>query len=292
MLLAGVPFAAEMAFRGYALALPYLFATFGDIPALFSFVSLVAPLTRLLLLAALHPYVQRAHSGFIRLVYGLLFVVAVVESAIVAYQLAPAFRVSACYVTAALLLGGCLYVWRLRPDLRRLVWAAAFAAGLVHLAVTALDMPIPLIWYGNPIHSEPVKFFIGELLTMLLALWFARRASRISLAHAFFIAALAFSLPLSVCSRRSRSKVPPKHRCASSRPRRSTERGRRSPSAQPLPPSGCSANSTDGAWRSASARRRRSSEHGRRLGSAEPSSRRREASRGLPRTRRSRSASS
>ena len=31
---------------------------------------------------------------------------------------------------------------------------------------------------------------------MLLALWFARRASRVSLAHAFFIVALVFSFPL------------------------------------------------------------------------------------------------
>ena len=197
MLLAGVPFAAGMASLGYVLAIPYLAQYFENVFALISFASLVPPLTAAILLAALHRYVQRAHGGFVWLAYGLLFVVAVVESAIVAYQLAPAFRVSACYVTAALLLGGCLYAWRLRPDFMRLVWAAAFAAGLVHLAAAALDLPLLLIRHEQFIYSASGRFLISELLTMLLVLWFARRASRISLAHAFFIAALAFSLPLS-----------------------------------------------------------------------------------------------
>ena len=197
ILLAGVPLAAGIAFRGYVLALPYLFTAFGDVPALFSFASLVGPLTKAILLAALHRYVQRAQGGFIRLVYGLLLVVAVVEAAIFAYQIAPALRVSACYITAALLLGGCLYAWRLRPDLMRLVWAAAFAAGIVHIAVAALDMPLLIPRYGQFIYSASGRFLISELLTMLLVLWFARRASGLSLAHAFFIAAMVFSLPLS-----------------------------------------------------------------------------------------------
>ena len=197
MLLAGVPFAAGMASLGYVLAIPYLAQYFENVFALISFASLVPPLTAAILLAALHPYVQRAHGGFVWLAYGLLLAVAVVESAIVAYQLAPSFRVSACYVTAALLLGGCLYAWRLRPDFMRLVWAAAFAAGLVHLAAAALDLPLLLIRHEQFIYSASGRFLVSELLTMLLVLWFARRASRISLAHAFFIAALAFSLPLS-----------------------------------------------------------------------------------------------
>ena len=196
ILLAGISFAAGTAWTSYVRALPYLSQHFEDVAALFSFASLVGPLTKAILLAAMHRYVQRAPGGFIRLVYGLLLVVAVVESAIVAYQIAPAFRVSACYITAALLLGSYLYAWRLRPDLMRLVWAAAFAAGVVHLAVAALDLPLLIIRYVF-IYSDSGRFLISELLTMLLILWFARRASGISLAHAFFIAAMVFSLPLS-----------------------------------------------------------------------------------------------
>ena len=197
MLLAGVSFAAGMASTGYVLAIPYLAQHFENVFALISLASLDAPLTAAIFLAVLHRYVQRAHGGFIRLAHGLLLVVAVVESAIVAYQIAPLFRVSACYITAALLLGGYLYAWRLRPDLMRLVWAAAFAAVVVHLAVAVLDPPLLLIRHQQLIYSDSSRFLISELLTMLLVLWFARRASGISLAHAFFIAALVFSLPLS-----------------------------------------------------------------------------------------------
>ncbi len=197
MLLAGVSFVAGIASTSYVLAIPYLARYFENAFALISLASLDAPLTAAIFLAVLHRYVQRAHGGFIRLAHGLLLVVAVVEAAIVAYQIAPLFRVSGYYITAALLLGGGLYAWRLRPDLMRLVWAAAFAAVVVHLAVAALDPPLLLIRYEQLIYSDSSRFLSSELLTMLLVLWFARRASGLSLAHAFFIAAMVFSLPLS-----------------------------------------------------------------------------------------------
>ena len=181
-LLAAVPFTAGLASLGYFLAFSYLAEW-----SLFFAGPLVAPLTTAALLSVLYGYVRRAQGGFLGLVCGLMLAAAAAESAIAAHQLAPNL-----YVTAAFLLGGSLYAWRLRLGFTRPVWAAAFAAVLIHLVFTAaLDRPSLFIF----VHSSPGSFFITEFLTMLLVLWFARRASRVSLAHAFFIVALVFSFP-------------------------------------------------------------------------------------------------
>ncbi len=185
-LLAAVPFTAGLASLGYFLAFSYLAEW-----SLFFAGPLVAPLTTAALLSVLYGYVRRAQGGFLGLVCGLMLAVAAAESAIVAHQLAPEFGIPNLYVTAAFLLGGSLYAWRLRFGFTRPVWAAAFAAVLIHLVVAAaLDRPSAFF-----VHSSPGSFFITEFLTMLLVLWFARRASRISLAHAFFIVALVISFP-------------------------------------------------------------------------------------------------
>ena len=192
-LLAAVPFTAGLASLGYFLAVPYLVELLGIENTFFAAFAarLIEPLTTAILLSVLYGYVRRARGGFLGLVCGLMLAAAVAESVIVAHQPAPLFRIPALYVTAVLLVVGSLYAWRLRPDFTRPV-SAAFAAVLIHLVfAAALDWPSLFIFFD----SIPGSFFITEFSTMLLALWFARRASRVSLAHAFFIVALIFSFP-------------------------------------------------------------------------------------------------
>ncbi len=190
-LLAAVPFTAGLASLGYLLAFPVeLLGSENPISLLF-LRPLIEPLTTAILLSVLYGYVRRTQGGFLGLVCGLMLAAAAAESAIVAHEIAPSFMIPNLYVTAAFLFGGALYAWRLRLGFTRPVWAAAFAAVLVHLVFTAaLDRAsLFLFFYRTP------GAFIIEFSTMLLALWFARRASRVSLAHAFFIVALIFSFP-------------------------------------------------------------------------------------------------
>ena len=190
-LLAAVPFTAGLASLGYLLAFPVeLLGSENPISLLF-LRPLIEPLTTAILLSVLYGYVRRAQGGFLGLVCGLMLAAAAAESAIVAHEIAPSFMIPNLYVTAAFLFGGALYAWRLRLGFTRPVWAAAFAAVLVHLVFTAaLDRASLFIFF----YRTPGAFII-EFSTMLLALWFARRASRVSLAHAFFIVALIFSFP-------------------------------------------------------------------------------------------------
>ncbi len=190
-LLAAVPFTAGLASLGYFLAFPYLAELLGFEYTFFA-ARLIEPLTTAILLSVLYGYVRRAQGGFLGLVCGLMLAAAAAESAIVAHQLAPQFSIPNLYVTAAFLVSGSLYAWRLRLGFTRPVWVAVFAAVLIHLVFTAaLDRPSLFIFFDR----IPGFFFISECLTMLLALWFARRASRVSLAHAFFIVALVISFP-------------------------------------------------------------------------------------------------
>ena len=102
-------------------------------------------------------------------------------------------------VTAALLAVGYRYARRSQREFTRLAWTMLLAVALVDLAIAALEVG-PYVRLHVELFGYPPSrdgYLISEPLTMLLVLWFARRASRISLAHAFFIAALAFSLPLS-----------------------------------------------------------------------------------------------
>ena len=196
-LLAAIPFAAGMASTSYLLAIPYLADLGLDALNLILIVRLIAPLTTAILLAVLYPYVRRARGGIIERASGLLLAVAVVKLAIVAYQLAPDLRVPTLYVTAVLLLAAYAYIWRLRLNLIKLVCATTFAAAIVHLVFAAPDSVEISIYAWQFIHSNSARFLAGELAAMLLALWFARSASKISIAHAFFITALVFTFPLS-----------------------------------------------------------------------------------------------
>ena len=155
-------------------------------------------MTTAILLAAFYLYVRRARGSLIEIAGGLLLAVTVVELAIVAYQIAPDLRIPTLYVTAALLVAAYAYIWRLRLNLARLVCWAAFAAAAVHFVFALPDFPIEISYRARQfIYSTSARFFISELATMLLALWFARSASKLSLAHAFFIIALVFTFPLS-----------------------------------------------------------------------------------------------
>ena len=197
-LLAAIPFAAGLASISYSLAIPYLADLGLDALNLVLIRRLPAPLTAAILLAVLYPYVRRARGGIIERASGLLLAVAVVKLAILAYQLAPDLRIPTLYVTAALLLAAYAYIWRLRLNLIKLVCAATFAAAIVHLVCAAPDLPAEISTYAwRFIHSNSARFLAGELAAMLLALWFARSASKLSLAHAFFITALVFTFPLS-----------------------------------------------------------------------------------------------
>lgn len=101
--------------------------------------------------------------------------------------------------TAALLAVGYRCARRSQREFTRLAWTMLLAVALIDLAVAALEVG-PYVRLHVELFGYPPSrdgYLISEPLTMLLVLWFARRASRISLAHAFFIAALAFSLPLS-----------------------------------------------------------------------------------------------
>lgn len=188
-LLAAIPFAATLASISYIFAVPYTLNL-----ALTQ--RLVAPLTTAILLAVLYPYVRRARGGLIERACGLLLAAAFAESAIVAYQLAPDLRIPTLYVTAALLVAAYAYIWRLRLNLMRLVCGAAFAAAAVHFVFAAPDFPVEIsISARRSAYSD--RAIISVLATMLLALWFARSASKLSLAHAFFIIALVFTFPLS-----------------------------------------------------------------------------------------------
>lgn len=188
-LLAAIPFAAALASISYIFAVPYTLNL-----ALIQ--RLVAPLTTAILLAVLYPYVRRARGGLIERACGLLLAAAFAESAIVAYQLAPDLRIPTLYVTAALLVAAYAYIWRLRLNLMRLVCGAAFAAAAVHLVFAAPEFPVEIsISARRSAYSD--RAIISVLATMLLALWFARSASKLSLAHAFFIIALVFTFPMS-----------------------------------------------------------------------------------------------
>ena len=102
-------------------------------------------------------------------------------------------------VTAALLAVGYRYARRSQREFTRLAWAMLLAVALIDLAVAVLEVG-PYVRLHIALFSYPPNrdgYLISEPLTMLLVLWFARRASGISLAHAFFIAAMVFSLPLS-----------------------------------------------------------------------------------------------
>ena len=198
MLLSAIPFGATLASISYIVAVSYLVDLGLDALNLILIWRLVSPLTTAILLAVLYPYVRRARGGLIERACGLLLAAAFAESAIVAYQLAPDLRIPTLYVTAALLLAAYAYIWRLRLNLMRLVCGAAFAAAAVHFVFALPDFPIEISYRARQfIYSASARFFISELATMLLALWFARQASKISLAHAFFIAALVFTFPLS-----------------------------------------------------------------------------------------------
>ena len=194
-LLAAIPFAAMLASISYIVAVPYS-ADPGFALNLALTQRLVAPLTTAILLAVLYPYVRRARGGLIERACGLLLAAAFAESAIVAYQLAPDLRIPTLYVTAALLLAAYAYIWRLRLNLMRLVCGAAFAAAAVHFVFAAPDFPVEIsISARRSAYSD--RAIISVLATMLLALWFARSASKLSLAHAFFIIALVFTFPMS-----------------------------------------------------------------------------------------------
>jgi len=196
-LLAAIPFAAMLASISYIVAVPYS-ADPGFALNLALTQRLVVPLTTAILLAVIYSYVRRARGGLIERACGLLLAAAFAESAIVAYQLAPDLRIPTLYVTAALLVAAYAYIWRLRLNLMRLVCGAAFAAAAVHFVFAAPDLPVEISIYAwQFIHSNNARFLSVELATMLLALWFARSASKISLAHAFFITALVFIFPLS-----------------------------------------------------------------------------------------------
>ena len=198
MLLSAIPFGATLASISYIVAVSYLVDLGLDALNLILIWRLISPLTTAILLAAFYLYVRRARGSIIEIAGGLLLAVTVVRLAIVAYQIAPDLRIPTLYVTAALLVAAYAYIWRLRLNHARLICWAVSAAAAVHFVFALPDFPIEISYRARQfIYSTSARFFISELATMLLALWFARQASKISLAHAFFIAALVFTFPLS-----------------------------------------------------------------------------------------------
>ncbi len=106
--------------------------------------------------------------------------------------------------TAAVLLAiGLRYVRRRQRGYLGMAWMMLLAAALLELTVAAHQ--VAAIQFFPSLNLSALRFgyatlpgfFITAPLTMLLALWFARQASKISLAHAFFIVGLAFAFPIS-----------------------------------------------------------------------------------------------
>ena len=95
-------------------------------------------------------------------------------------------------LTAAILLG-VLYL-RVRSDERatlRLVWSCALMIAIVSVLVFL----IPIL-AGLSLVSSLAVLTLGALVGLVPLLWFARQASRLSLAHAFFLVAVVGGLTL------------------------------------------------------------------------------------------------
>ena len=117
--------------------------------------------------------------------------------------LAFAFAIIPGPFTAAVLLAiGRRYVRRRQRGFLDMAWIMLLAVALFELAGAAYEVAAsqffpPSLFALRFGYAVLPAFFIVSPLTMLLALWFARQASRISLAHAFFIVGLAFAFPVS-----------------------------------------------------------------------------------------------
>ncbi len=95
-------------------------------------------------------------------------------------------------LTTAMLLG-VLYL-RVRSDERatlRLVWSCTLMIAIV----TVLVFVIPIL-AGLSLESSLAVLTLGALVGLMPLLWFARQASRLSLAHAFFLVVVVGGLPL------------------------------------------------------------------------------------------------
>ena len=112
-------------------------------------------------------------------------------------------KIPSPFTAAALLAIGLRYVRRRQRGFLGMAWMMLLAAALLELAVEAYQ--VAAIQFFPSLNLSALRFgyatlpgfFITAPLTMLLALWFARQASKISLAHAFFIVGLAFAFPVS-----------------------------------------------------------------------------------------------
>lgn len=112
-------------------------------------------------------------------------------------------KIPSPFTAAALLAIGLRYVRRRQRGFLGITWMMLLAAALLELAVEAYQ--VAAIQFFPSLNLSALRFgyatlpgfFIVSPLTMLLALWFARQASKISLAHAFFIVGLAFAFPVS-----------------------------------------------------------------------------------------------
>ena len=112
-------------------------------------------------------------------------------------------KIPSPFTAAALLAIGLRYVRRRQRGFLGMAWMMLLAAALLELAVEAYQ--VAAIQFFPSLNLSALRFgyatlpgfFITAPLTMLLALRFARQASKISLAHAFFIVGLAFAFPIS-----------------------------------------------------------------------------------------------
>ena len=106
------------------------------------------------------------------------------------------------FAAAVLLAIGRRYVRCRQSGFLGTAWLMLLAVALFELAGAAYAVAASQFFSPNLLalrfgYAVLPAFFIVSPLTMLLALWFARQASRVSLAHAFFIVGLAFAFPVS-----------------------------------------------------------------------------------------------
>ncbi len=97
-------------------------------------------------------------------------------------------------LTAAVLLGA-LYprLPNAEQPILRLAWSYTF---VLHVIAVPLYFGAAIVGYGDSVWELGRVYMLGALLSFLPMLWFARRASRASLTHAFFLAFIVGGLTL------------------------------------------------------------------------------------------------
>ena len=78
-------------------------------------------------------------------------------------------------------------------SLLRLAWSYTF---VLHVISVPLYFGAAIVGYGDSVWELGGVYMLGVLLSFLPMLWFARRASRASLAHAFFLVFIVGGLTL------------------------------------------------------------------------------------------------